>query len=133
MFPSSSSSTWHAIIIEPKGAAFRNPKKQRRKAPKVALKRNTGTTKFSRYGSGKGRYFGRRASDSTIVSVTKAKAVAVIKRKGDINATPKDYLAIWWVPSEYNVGEAKWRVQRGWIKPLWDWGRGRLAGGGACT
>lgn len=92
----------------------------------------TAATQFSPYGSGGGRYFGRRAADSRVVPMKPAEAEKVADRPAAKSAAdaPTDWLAVWWVPPEYG-NEGPGRIKSGWIKPLWDWGRGRLVKKGA--
>jgi hypothetical protein len=71
-----------------------------------------------------GQYWGRRAKDSRIIRMKDSEAKAVIKRQASKKA-PDDWLLVWWVPPEYvSVKEGKWRIEKGWIKPIWDWGKG---------
>ena len=70
----------------------------------------------------RGTYWGRRAKDSKILRLKDNEAQRVVSRKAS-RKTPSDWLLIWWVPPEY-AKEAKWRIEKGWIKPLWDWGKG---------
>jgi hypothetical protein len=80
----------------------------------------------------KGEYYGRRAVDSKIVKLSEKIAKEIIERPGGRDAD--DFLVVWWVPSEYvrtpsGSNESKWRIERGFIKPLWDWAQGRLISG----
>lgn len=80
----------------------------------------------------KGEYYGRRAVDSKIVKLSEKTAKEIIERPGGRDAD--DFLVVWWVPPEYvraplGSNESKWRIERGFIKPLWDWGQGRLISG----
>jgi hypothetical protein len=74
----------------------------------------------------KGEYWGRRAKDSKIVKMKEKDAKEVVSRKaysGKGKDTPSDWLMVWWVPSEYKK-EAEFRIDGGYLKPVWDWGKG---------
>ncbi len=71
------------------------------------------------------RWYGRRASDSKIVRVGKAKALETShQRLGDPST---EYLLLWWVPAKL-VKKTKNKpvpyIQSGWVMPVWDWSLG---------
>lgn len=85
-------------------------------------------TQFSPFGSKGGTWWGRRASDSKIVRLKDSAALAWVKKPAMTQNPPKsanEFLLIWWVPPEYKK-EAKWRIEKGWIKPAWSWDKGNL-------
>ena len=91
------------------------------KAPRTRARRNPSTT------YPKGAFYGRRASDSAVVRISRSKALQWAA-KGPIPASrapqsASQFLAIFWVPEPYK-GEAAWRVRAGWIHPIWVWERG---------
>ena len=76
-----------------------------------------------------GSYMARRSKDGKIIKLSLITAKRILDR-GPQTGMPRgdDFEALWWVrPDWTKAGEAKWRVQSGWGRVLWDWARGRAA------
>lgn len=97
---------------------------QKGKSKKAEVK---GATQFSPYGSKKGTWWGRRANDSKTVRLKDTVAQQWIKKPAmkpaEAPRNADEYLIVWWVPPEYG-NEAKFRVEKNWIEPVWSWERG---------
>ena len=72
-----------------------------------------------------GKYYKRRAKDSRIVVMKPREAQMQSKTPADPHSPPQDpdgALAIFYVPPEYEAArEGKWRIESGYIKPIWTW------------
>lgn len=86
---------------------------------------------FGSPGTKGGQYWGRRGKDSKIVRMNDAEAKKLIRQPAmDTKKDDPEWLAVYWVPPEYvKAGEAKFRIEKGWVRPLWDWGLGPQPGG----
>lgn len=83
-------------------------------------------TKFSPFGTPGGTWWGKRAEDSKIMRLKEPVAkqwAAKPSMKDNPPKGPNEYLGIYWVPPEYGR-ESRWRVEKNWITPVWDWGLG---------
>lgn len=114
----------HKLYGDPKAVAkLLKLMEQKGKSKKAAVK---AATKFSPFGSPGGTWWGKRAEDSKIMSLKEPVAkqwAAKPSMKDNPPKGPNEYLGIYWVPPEYGR-ESRWRVEKGWITPVWDWGLG---------
>lgn len=85
---------------------------------------------FGGPGSPGGEYWGRRAKDSKHLKMKDNEAKTVIQMRAVPEGEDLDWLAVWWVPPQYvKAKESKFRVEAGWLEPLWVWERGAQPGG----
>ena len=72
---------------------------------------------------GRGEYWAKQADNRLVhLKATEAKKIVA---GGPVEEA--EYLVIWWVPPEYVAArEQTFRIKRGWLKPLWDWERGKI-------
>jgi hypothetical protein len=120
---------WATTRTDGKGVPKGKPAAVIGSRPGPATKPVRSATEFSPYPAKGGRYYGRRAADSKVVAMKPAEAEKVANRPASKSGSdvPTDWLAVWWVPPEYvQVKEGPFRIKSGAVKPLWDWGRGRL-------
>ncbi len=79
-------------------------------------------------GTPDGEFWGRKSAGYRLMKMSDSEAKQVISQPGDPGGKPK-WLAVWWIPPNYVAAkEQKFRIERGWITALWDWGIGPQEG-----